>query len=613
VILGTAGHIDHGKTALVRALTGVDTDRLPEEKRRGITIDLGFAPLILDGVGTVGVVDVPGHEAFVRTMLAGATGIDLALLVVAADEGVMPQTREHVAILGLLGVTAGVVALTKSDLVEDEWTALIAADIQALLRGSSLQRAAIIPVSSVSGAGIAELRRALAAAASTVAPRDVSDLFRMPVDRAFTMKGAGTVVTGTVWSGSLSRDGAVTLLPSARGMRLRSLQSHGRATESVGPGQRAAVGLAGVEVDDVHRGSVLVSGDGWQTTSTLRADVTLLDDVPRTLGVRTGVRFHLGTSDVGARIVTEGGTLSSREVKAARVVLDAPIVARAGDRFVLRTGSPLSTVGGGTVTDPSAPRRGRRWPVGRSPAERLDLVLGEAGLDGVPMDSLPVRLGVPPGAVEAVVAALDTAPVRVAGRAYASTVVGELGDQLVALVREFHRKQPLDPGMPLQSLRSRLAAPPELVDYILRERTAAGNVEVVGAVVRVANWSPSLGRADGAHANEILAELRRGWHEPPSVSELAARFGPRTPDLLRFLERRGDVVQIADGRFYLSDALRELVDALRGGMQAGRAYAPAEIRDILGSSRKYLIPLLEYCDRIGVTRREPAGRVWSGR
>jgi selenocysteine-specific elongation factor len=613
MILGTAGHIDHGKTALVRVLTGVDTDRLPEEKRRGITIELGFAPLSLDGVGTVGVVDVPGHEAFVRTMLAGATGIDLALLVVAADEGVMPQTREHLAILELLGVRAGVVALTKADLADAEWLELVVGEVRTLLAGSRLAGAELVPVSSLTGEGIDALRAALRAAAAAVPPRDSDDLFRMPVDRAFTMKGAGTVVTGTVWSGSLSRDASLMLLPAGRLVRVRSLQSHGRATDMVGPGQRVAVGLAAVNVDEARRGAVLVGGEGWQPTTTLRADVTLLDDVSRTLGARTAVRFHLGTADVGARIIAEGGALSSRELKAARITVDAPIVARAGDRFVLRSGSPVATVGGGTVSDPFAPRRGRRWPVGRTPVQRLELALAESGVEGLGLATLPVRLGVAPAAVETVVAGLEAPPVRLNGRAYAYLVARDLGNRLVANLREFHRTQPLEPGMPLQLLRSRLGAPPELVDVVLRERSDAREIEVAGSVARIARWTPSLEAADSARAADILAELRRARHEPPSAAELTERFGPRAPDVLRFLERRGDVVQIADGRYYVSEAVRELVDTLRGRMEPGKAYGPAEIRDMLGSSRKYLIPFLEYCDRIGVTRREAHGRVWSER
>ncbi|HEX9484698.1 MAG TPA: selenocysteine-specific translation elongation factor, partial [Gemmatimonadaceae bacterium] len=269
MILGTAGHIDHGKTTLVRALTGVDTDRLPEEKRRGITIDLGFAPLTLDGVGQVGVVDVPGHEAFVRTMVAGATGIDFALLVVAGDAGVMPQTREHVAILSLLGVRAGVVAITKSDLADDEWLSLVEEDVDALLASTPLAGAEIVRVSGVTGAGMDALRAALANAATRIAQRPAGDLFRLPVDRAFTVKGTGTVVTGTVWSGTLTRDGSVRLLPSGRVVRVRGLQAHGRAVDEVRAGERAAIALSGVDVADVHRGAVLVQGDAWRASRVL--------------------------------------------------------------------------------------------------------------------------------------------------------------------------------------------------------------------------------------------------------------------------------------------------------------------------------------------------------
>ena len=360
MILGTAGHIDHGKTTLVRALTGVDTDRLPEEKRRGITIELGFAPLRLDGVGTIGVVDVPGHEGFVRTMLAGATGIDLALLVVAADESVMPQTREHFAILRLLGVTRGVVALTKCDLVDDEWRALVVEDVRALLADSPLADAAVVGTSSVTGAGLAELRAAIADAARAVPARAADDLFRMPVDRAFTIKGTGTVVTGTVWSGRLTRDGTVRVMPGDRTVRVRGLETHGDQVPVAEPGHRTAIALAGLDVADVQRGSFLVADAAWRPSNVLRAEVVLLDDAPQTLRARTAVRFHLGAADVGARVVADG-SLAPGERKFARIVLDEPVVLRAGDRFVLRSASPAATVGGGIVIDPFATRRARPW------------------------------------------------------------------------------------------------------------------------------------------------------------------------------------------------------------------------------------------------------------
>jgi selenocysteine-specific elongation factor len=358
VILGTAGHIDHGKTSLVRALTGVDTDRLPEEKRRGITIELGFAPLVLDEPefnGTLGVVDVPGHDAFVRTMLAGATGVDLALLVIAADEGVMPQTREHLAILTLLGVRGGAVALTKSDLVDTDWMALVDDDVRRLLAHSALDGAPIVPCSATTGAGLAELRRALAVAAAAVPARDAGDLTRMPLDRAFSMKGTGTVVTGTLWSGAIDRESTVRLFPSGRTARVRSLQSHGAAVERGFPGTRVAVALAGVDREEVAHGGVLVSADDpWRESIVLRADVALLDDV-KAPGVRTRLRLHLGTSEVGARLISASGGVGAGAIHPVRVALDHPVVARAGDRFVLRVTSPAMTIGGA-----SSPIRSRR-------------------------------------------------------------------------------------------------------------------------------------------------------------------------------------------------------------------------------------------------------------
>jgi selenocysteine-specific elongation factor len=361
VIVGTAGHIDHGKTTLVRALTGVDTDRLPEEKRRGITIDLGFAPLQLEGIGRVGIVDVPGHEAFVRTMVAGAAGVDLALLVVAADEGVMPQTREHVAVLGLLGVRRAVVALTECDLVDDDWLALAIDDVRCTLAPTTLSGSAIVAVSASTGHGLDALRTALADAARQVAVRTADDLFRLAVDRAFTIRGTGTVVSGTVWSGRLSGDATLRLIPGGRAVRVRGLHAFGAPVHCVCAGERAAIALAGVDLSEVHRGSVLVQGDGWSPSRVMRADVVLLAEAPRSLRTRTRVRLHLGTSDVGARNVSRDGVLPPGCQRSVRVVTDAPIVTRAGDRFVLRAESPSTTIGGGVVLDPSASPRARPW------------------------------------------------------------------------------------------------------------------------------------------------------------------------------------------------------------------------------------------------------------
>jgi selenocysteine-specific elongation factor len=384
VIIGTAGHVDHGKTALVRALTGIDTDRLPEEKRRGMSIELGFAPLVLDRVGTVGVVDVPGHDAFVRAMVAGASGIDAALLVVAADEGVMPQTREHLAVLEIIGVRRGVVALTKCDLVDHEWRELAMDDVQSALRSTSLADAPCVSVSVRTGEGIAELTAALADILRGVPARSLDDLPRLPIDRAFSVRGIGTVVTGTLWSGRLAEGDEVTLYPSGKRARVRGVESHGRPMACVDAGSRAAVALAGATRVDAARGSVLVRGAGWTPALAMRADVSLCAET-HALSARTNVRLHLGTADVGARVVSDGRRLEPGGSHPVRLALATPIVARAGDRFVLRQASPPATIGGGIVTDPIVRhRRARVFPsAGMEGRERLALIATEAGGRGV--------------------------------------------------------------------------------------------------------------------------------------------------------------------------------------------------------------------------------------
>ncbi|MFI5233101.1 MAG: selenocysteine-specific translation elongation factor [Gemmatimonadales bacterium] len=606
MILGTAGHIDHGKTSLVRALTGVDTDRLPEEKRRGITIELGFAPLPLADslfTGVLGVVDVPGHDAFVRTMLAGATGVDLALLVIAADEGVMPQTREHLAILTLLGVRGGAVALTKCDLVDAEWLALVTDDARKLLAGSALAAAAIVPCSAVTGAGLAELRRALAGAAAAVPARNAADLARLPLDRAFTVKGTGTVVTGTLWSGSIAREATVRIFPGGETARVRSLESHGTAVALALPGTRVAVALAGVERESVSHGGVLVSADeSWRASPVLRADVALLDGAPP-LGVRTRVRFHLGTSEVGARLVAAGGRIAPGVIHAVRIALDAPVVARAGDRFVLRTASPAMTIGGGVVADPQpAGRRAKPWPSANA-HERLRLawIAAECAGDGLALGDIPVRLGVLPGEVAQLVD--STRPVVLLGdRAYDVAFRARLRDRLAADVRAWHKANPLEAGLPLQQARSRLRAREALFDDVVRDLAGRAKIELRGSVLARAGWKAGTG-ADAAKVAELAVALQAGGVSPLSVGELTDQFGKETPALLRVLEREGRAVAVAPDRFYDPAALASLVSALRQATSDGTAKTASQIREAIGLSRKYLIPFLEYCDRIGVSVR----------
>jgi selenocysteine-specific elongation factor len=610
VILGTAGHIDHGKTTLVRALTGVDTDRLPEEKRRGITIELGFAPLVLDGFGTIGVVDVPGHEAFVRTMVAGATGIDLALVVIAADEGVMPQTREHLAILELLGVRRGVIALTKADLVDDEWLTLVDEDVRGAT-AAVLPDAPIVATSAHTGKGIPELREALIAAARSVPARIDDDVFRMPVDRAFTIKGTGTVVTGTVWSGRLSRDETVRILPGDRSARVRGIQGHGSQMDVAAPGGRTAVALAGIDVADVPRGSTIVTDRDWRATTFARADVTLVPDLDVELRPRTWFRFHVGTAEVGARVVARA--VDPSRPFAARLVLDEPVLLRAGDRFVLRTSAPLNTIGGGVITDPYAPRRARPWTPGMSARERLTQLLREAAGEGLELTSLAIRLGLSPSACREVIQVAGASEASVVGaRVVACEQLVALQNEIVATASQYQSDHPLEPGMPAQLLRSQLRGSPEVLDAALQAQIVAGVMLSLGGVLATSDWAPKLDSGTAAIAGAIVARLDAAGAEPPSVEELSDEIGRDLAAVLRFLERRGDVIQVEQNRYYATNSLKLVIGRLRTIMAGGAEWGPSELREKMGLSRKFLIPLLEYCDRVGYTNRSAVGRVWHG-
>lgn len=611
MILGTAGHIDHGKTSLVRALTGIDTDRLPEEKRRGITIALGFAPLRLDGVGTIGVVDVPGHEAFVRTMLAGASGIDLALLVIAADEGVMPQTREHLAILTLLGVPAGVVALTKSDLVDDELRELATDDVRAALVGTAFADAPIVPVSSVSGAGLDDLRAAIRSAAREVPARAADEPWRMPVDRVFSVAGAGTVVTGTAWTGTIAREASVRILPADRTARVRSIESHGASVNEAGAGTRVAVALVGVDRDEVAHDAVLVSAaDHWQPSRILRADVALLPDAPA-IGARRRLRLHLGTAEVGARVIAIGGPLAPGTTRPARLLLDAPVVMRAGDRFVLRAGGTEGTIGGGIVTDPLPPSaRAKPWPAsGAGDAQRLEWMLNESGSSGLEVGSLSLRLGLRPALVERLLKDLGKV-VRIEDRLVRLPVLAALRTTLLALVRRTHAEQPLAPGVDRQAARAALSPNAALADEVIRRAERAGLIVVEGATLRAVAFQ--AGATDGATSarDRLLERLRTAGVEPPGLSELTAEFGAEVPALLRLLDKEKRIVMVALDRPFSREGVTELLGRLRAHVRPGTTYSPGELREALGITRKWLIPFLEWCDRQRVSLRREDGRTF---
>jgi selenocysteine-specific elongation factor len=622
LILGTAGHIDHGKTALIRALTGTDTDRLPEEKRRGITIDIGFARLAIPGEAEVGIIDVPGHEAFIRNMLAGATGIDLALLVVAADEGVMPQTREHAAILELLGVRALVVALTKIDLVEPDWVGLATDDVRALLRTGPFRHAPIIPVSARTGVGLDSLVGEIGRVARTVEERDDEDLFRLPVDRVFTVHGTGTVVTGTVWSGSISRDHVLRLLPAGRSVRVRGLQTHGVDRDRVRAGERAALALAATGREAMQRGDVLVSGDGWQADTRLLLRLRVLEEAGAGLKHGQRVRFHLATTEAIGRIAAAGAAvIAPGSEEWIQIRLERPVVARAGDPFVIRTYSPLATIGGGRVAEPGGPRRKRPSASEKAclgavlsgpPEQALAARACLAGWAGESISRMAVTTPFAPDALQR--AARDREPAPIDGRFFDAAILDEARSALLAAIDRHHHSEPLSPGVRLEHLRAALpaTAATSLVESLLAGLAAAGSITIEANRARRSAFAPRLDPDQQAAARMILEEFDRAGLAAPAPQELPDPLASRTDlaDLLHHLVRTSRLVALAPDRFLAPAALEDAIRRASSAFGDRAPLSPADFRDLFGISRKYLIPLLEHFDRTGVTVRQGEGRRW---
>jgi selenocysteine-specific elongation factor len=609
-VVGTAGHIDHGKTALVKALTGVDTDRWEEEKRRGITIDLGFAPLPLANGIQASVVDVPGHEGFVKNMLAGATGIDVALLVIAADEGIMPQTEEHLAIVELLGVRRGIPVLTKRDLVDAEWLGMVRTEVAERLSRSRVRWHTPLAVSALSGEGLDELRTALVGIAADLADRPVDDVFRLPIDRVFALAGAGTVVTGSTWSGTVKAGASVRLLPLEREVRVRSIEVHGEETDRAAPGRRTALALVGVAKEELERGHVALTGAGWAPTTALDVALELLPSVRKPLAARTRIRVHLGTAEVLAR-VAQVRSIAPGESGVARLLLERPIVARGRDRFVIRSFSPVTTIGGGVVLDPFPPQRPRvserGLTAGQPPGELLARLVEEAGLAGVQIADLPVRLGILPAEVPGTIAAagkgvLPVDDVLVARRA----VSGEV-ERLGKAVAAHHEEHPLDPGLSLQSLRAAVNAPAVVLDLLIEHGMKKQAFERTedGAAVRKAGWKAALSARAGDAGGRLARRLAEAKWQLPTVAELQKELGdPTVPALLAHLAREGSVERVDQERYALKQALDDFRRAVEETLRELGAATPAQFRDRLGLTRKYLIPLLEWADRRGITSRK---------
>jgi selenocysteine-specific elongation factor len=629
VVVGTAGHIDHGKTSLVKALTGTDTDRLPEEKARGITIDLGFAFLEEPDGLTIEVVDVPGHERFIKNMLAGVGGIDVAMLVIAADEGVMPQTREHFGICSLLHIRSGLVVLTKTDLVEPDWLELVREDIAGLVRGTFLDGCPIVAVSAKTGEGIGELRATLRDLALRVPSRGTDHLPRLPIDRVFTIKGFGTVVTGTLMAGRLRVDERVEVFPAGVQAKVRGLQTHGHTVEQSSAGQRTAVNLQGVERLAVERGNVVGLPGTLVPSELVDGTLELLADAPRPLKTRDRVRVHTGTSEIMARVLLlDRQQLEPGDSTLVRLRLEGPLVALPGDRFVIRSYSPMVTIGGGTLLDIAPPRFKRKAPAliahltllrEESPEAVVEEHVRHAGGGGVRVAPLSGRVPFGPERLRGLLDALQGD-----GRIVAidrdwfvhREALSTLREKTVAALEQFHRASPLRPGMSREELRGRAGGPDERVyAHLLGALEGEGLLRSDRDKVRLASHEVRLSPEQQKAADRLEQEFLTAAAAPPSPEEALARAGQsgdEEHELFQVLLEARKLVRVKESLYFHAQALEAIQDKLVGLLRERKEIGPGDIKDLLGISRKYAIPLLEFFDARRVTARVGERRVLRG-
>jgi selenocysteine-specific elongation factor len=628
VIVGTAGHIDHGKSSLVEALTGTNPDRLEEEKRRGITLDLGFAFLELEGV-RLGLVDVPGHERFVRNMLAGAGGIDLVLLVIAADEGIKPQTREHFEICRLLGIPRGIIAITKSDLVDSDSLGLVRLEIEEFVRGSFLESAPILAVSIHSGAGLDELKSVLRRAAQAVAAKDATQNFRLPIDRSFAMKGFGTVVTGTLISGAVNVEDEVELYPARKRLRVRGLHSGGKQTERAVAGQRTAVNLAGIEHEEITRGMVLAPAGLFEATQRVDARVTLLGSAPP-LKNRARVHFHQGAAEAIAEAILlndSGSDLSAGGSAFAQLRLDKPLLLLPGDRFILRRLSPVVTIGGGTVLDACAPRHKRKdaavapflGVLERGTREEILDALVDAAPRGMTLPEVVARTGWIEAETRATAEKLAVAKrVRILGGAPTVVAPTKAVTDCAAAIRKaveaFHRANPLLPGIPKQELRGKAGpARVEMFEAALGDLVAARTLVVSGDLVGQAGREISLSTEETRAKELIEREFENAGLTVPGFASVLAKLpvdAPRAQKILQILLREKVLVKISSDLVFHRNTLLKLREMLaKYRKERGVRLPIIAFKELTGITRKYAIPLLEHLDREQVTRRAGDERV----
>ncbi|MEQ1642828.1 MAG: selenocysteine-specific translation elongation factor [Pyrinomonadaceae bacterium] len=628
VIVGTAGHIDHGKTSLVKALTGTDADRLPEEKRRGITVDIGFAEMSVRDTH-FGFVDVPGHERFVKNMLAGASGIDLVILVIAADDGVMPQTREHFDICRLLNVRSGIVAITKSDLVDGETLEFAKLEAAELVEGSFLENAPIIAFSSHNSEGIAAIRNAIARAANELVTRQSDRVTRLAIDRSFSMKGFGAVVTGTLASGEIIEGRELELLPMSQKVRVRGLQTHGKSVTSAHAGQRVAVNLAGIDHAEIERGMVLTEPGTLKPTQIVDAEIEVLSGSPRPVRSRQRVRFHIGTTEVLARVqvLKEGGEIVAGSRGFAQLTMEKPIVAIPGERFIVRSYSPRITIGGGVIVDNRALKHRRKdfsetqtfleaLKTAPDAASTVALSVEKNAAVDLTFADLQSRTGITASALRLAIGSLieTGAVVDAAGRYISTTVFEELKRSTVAAIETFHKQQPLAKGITRETLRETTFAyvANEIFQAAIASLESANKITTTADTIKIARYEKVLSPEESAVSDKIRSIYRSRGLEVPKVEEAINESTAGTnlsviqaKKLVQIFLDSGEIAKVTDDFYFSGEVISELIAKLRAyaDSSSDRLVDVSAFKELAGISRKYAIPLLEYFDRVKVTVR----------
>jgi len=627
IVLGTAGHIDHGKTSLIKALTGIDTDRLKEEKERGITIELGFAHLELPGGKLLGIVDVPGHEKFVKNMVAGATGIDLVALVIAADEGVMPQTREHLEICELLGIRHGLVVLTKIDMVEPDWLELVREDVADYLSGTFLAGAPIVEVSSVTGEGLDRLVEVLDTLVQEIPEKEVGHLFRLPIDRVFIIKGFGTVVTGTSVSGRIAVGDEVTIYPEQIPSRIRGIQVHNKDMEEVRAGLRTAINLQGVEKSMIKRGDVVATKDALRPTFMVDVSLDLLPSAPRKLKNRAKARFHTGTSEIlGTVVLLDREELEPGDSCFAQIRLDSPTAVLKGDRFVLRSYSPVRTIGGGEVLNP-LPRKKKRFSEGvlkelevlhqGSTGEVLEQLVLMERFQGVERQTLQFlsnlskkRLDEALGPLQAKKRIVEVDKEK--GVLIHTDFLTKARKEILDRISDYHQQYPLRAGLPKEELRSQAGVikNPKLFNFLMNQLTREGEIAQEKELVRLKGHRVTLAEDQEKTRKELERLYLDSWLQPPYFKDVKGKFpGTTAEEVLEVMLKEGVLIKVKEDLYFHAKAIEDLKNRLVTFLKKEGEITTPQFKDMTGASRKYTIPLIEYFDKSQVTVRVGDNRV----